>query len=70
MWKKDAIEYFDSQAEIARICKLSRQAVGIWGAVVPYGSARTLHRQSAGEIPLHEEHYTPSGRIIRQEESA
>ena len=42
MKKRDAVQHFGSEANIARLLKISRQAVSKWGEVIPIKSAARL----------------------------
>ncbi len=48
MLKTHAIDYFGSQAEIARALEISSAAVAKWGDVVPHTSATALEILSGG----------------------
>jgi len=52
MKKKTAIDYFGSKAEIARVLKISRQAVSNWGDVVPIKKAWKLQAASGGVLDM------------------
>lgn len=50
MKKKDAIEAFKNNVGVARAIGITKQAVSLWGEVVPEGSALKLLRVKP-EIP-------------------
>ena len=62
MRKKAAREYFQTNARIARILGISKQAVGKWGAVVPYYSAVRLMAASHGVLTVNEKDYDRLGK--------
>ncbi len=64
MKSADAVEFYGTQAAIADLLGVSRQAVHKWGSVVPYYSATRLHELSGRRIALRPEHYGPGGRRI------
>jgi transcriptional regulator with XRE-family HTH domain len=57
MKKSDAIKYFGSQAEIAKVLKISRQAVGRWPEKIPELSAMKLARITFGGLVYEEREY-------------
>lgn len=47
-----AIKHFESEAEIARICKITRQAVHKWPYIIPIKQAWKLERGSGGKLSM------------------
>ena len=52
MRKETVIKMYQSEAEIARMLKISRQAVHKWPEVVPIKQAWKLERLSAGKLSM------------------
>lgn len=50
MKKSTAIEHFKNEFGIAKALGISRQAVNIWGDVVPYATALELQHLTGGVI--------------------
>lgn len=59
MRPNDAIRHFGSQAQIARLLGIERQAVNQWRRLVPYQNAKKLERLSGGKLRLDREMYLP-----------
>lgn len=55
MEKKDAIKAFKSKVRVAQAIGITKQAVSLWGDVVPEGSALKLLRVNPN-IPYTEQH--------------
>lgn len=52
MNKRQAIIYFKTQAEIARVLNITRQAVNKWPDVVPIKQAWKLEKASKGAVKM------------------
>ena len=46
------MNFFESEAEVARICGIKRQAVHQWLEIVPIKQAWKLERKSAGKLSM------------------
>jgi len=65
MRKSDAKKYYKTNAAMARVLNVSVQAIGAWGEIVPYFSARSLARDSRGALRVNERDYDERGRPIK-----
>jgi hypothetical protein len=52
MKKSTAIKHFGSEAEIARLLKISPQAVNKWPAIIPIKQAWKLHDQAPDTLSM------------------
>lgn len=60
MKKTDAIEYFGSAAELARILKISEAAVSRWGNLLPLGRAYEIESLTERTLRVNKADYTAS----------
>ena len=63
MLKKDAIEHFKTQDNIADALKISAAAVSRWGEVVPLLRAYQLQGITRGALKMNEELYRDRIRL-------
>jgi hypothetical protein len=52
MLKKDVVEHFGTQERVALVLGISRQAVQMWGDVVPLLRAYQLERRTGGKLTI------------------
>ena len=52
MKKSTVLNHYESEAEVARLLKITRQAVHNWGEVVPIKQAWKLERLSKGKLAM------------------
>ena len=52
MKKDDAVSFYGTDAELARVLDITRQAVGKWGDVIPEGVAYKLQVLTGGRLKV------------------
>jgi len=57
MKTQDAVEFFGSQADVARAARISRAAVAQWGEQVPLATAVFLEKISDGRLTVDVDDY-------------
>lgn len=62
MYKEDLIEYYGSQANIARALGITRQAVNLWDTIVPEGIAYKVESLTEQELKVDPRLYQPDKR--------
>jgi hypothetical protein len=57
MLKKDVVDHFKTPSNVARALNISPAAVTKWGPIVPYFSAKELHRITGGALRFRDDLY-------------
>ena len=52
MLKKDILTFYGSQAKVAEVLGITRQAVSLWRAVVPKSAATDLQLLTGGQLKM------------------
>lgn len=65
MKKRDAIRYFGTQIEVAKVLKISRQAVQKWPDVIPLEKAVDLQALTGGALKVKHELYRSLRTLAR-----
>jgi hypothetical protein len=52
MLKKDVLTFYGSQAKVAEVLGITRQAVSLWSEVVPKSAATDLQLLTGGQLKM------------------